>query len=79
MWRLNSPDDENIPFVSEPEGLAKATFQVGPKHINALQTMHGAFAMLLLDVLTILGLQAHVSFFGSSWGWAVEKVSEGSW
>ncbi len=48
--------------LSEP-GLAKATFQVGPKHINALQTMHGAFAMLLLDVLTILGLQAHVSFF----------------
>eukprot|EP00438_Fugacium_kawagutii_P020174 Skav220550 [mRNA] locus=scaffold761:113572:114018:- [translate_table: standard] len=28
--------------------------KVGPEHINALQTMHGAFAMLLLDVLTTL-------------------------
>eukprot|EP00434_Breviolum_minutum_P042052 symbB.v1.2.037411.t1/scaffold5517.1/size26243/2 len=30
------------------------SLKVGPKHINALQTMHGAFAMLLLDVLTTL-------------------------
>ncbi|CAL1151057.1 unnamed protein product [Cladocopium goreaui] len=28
------------------------TLKVGPEHMNALQTMHGAFAMLLLDVLT---------------------------
>ena len=28
--------------------------QVAEQHVNVLQTMHGAFAMLLLDVLTTL-------------------------